>query len=97
MSDPVWSVVQPFKLFPATGGLLPWGCITNMESYFFWQVKGKPETWETIFYNLRNGEYEVWKYPLTEFLYRLFTRKIDSVLLPEEFPSQDAEIEFVLA
>jgi hypothetical protein len=92
--DPMWSVIQPFEYYPAAEGLLPWGCTINVGETFFWQIKGVPEAWETIFYNLRNGEYEVWKYSLTEFLYRLFTRKIESVLLPEDYPPANNQIYF---
>ncbi len=95
--DPAWSVVHPFDLFPAPEGLLPWGCTTHMEDIFFWQVKGKPETWETIFYHLRTGEYEVWKHPLTVFLYQLFTRKIESVLLAEDYPPFGGTVTFISA
>ncbi|MFC1997219.1 SMI1/KNR4 family protein [Chloroflexota bacterium] len=94
MGDPVWTAVHPFGLYPANEGLLPWGGTTNMDNTFFWQIKGAPETWETIFYNLRYGEYEVWKYPLTEFLYRLVTRQIESVLLPEDYPLTERPISF---
>jgi len=93
--DSDWTVVHPFKLYPAPEGLLPWGCTANFGDFFFWRMRGAPQTWETIFYNLRSGEYEVWKYPLTEFLYRVFTRQIESVLLPEDYPPQDGGITFV--
>jgi hypothetical protein len=95
MGDPSWTAVQPFSLYPAEGGLLPWGCTANLGDTFFWHVEGDPVTWETIFYNLRSGEYEVWKYPLTEFLKRLFTRQIESVLLPQDFPSRKKPVAFI--
>lgn len=104
MGDPAWTAVHPFELYPAPEGLLPWGGTTpavslggttNLGEFFFWQIKGPPESWETIFYNLRSGEYEVWKHSLTEFLYRLFTRQIESVLLPEDYPTSDAPVEFI--
>jgi hypothetical protein len=87
LGDPAWTAVHPFELYPAPEGLLPWGCTTNLGDTFFWQIKGHPATWETIFYNLRSGEYEVWKYPISEFLYRIFTHQIASVLLPGDYPS----------
>ena len=97
LGDPSWTAVKPFAYFPALKGLLPWGCTSNLRQVFFWQVKGAPAKWETVFYNLRSGEYEVWKYPLTEFLYRLFTRQIESVLLPEDFPPTENSITFIPA
>ena len=84
---PDWTVVRPFRLYPAPEGLLPWGRTANFGEVFFWQLTGAPPTWETIFYHLRTGEYEVWKLPMMDFLLRLFTRQITSVLLPEDFPS----------
>jgi hypothetical protein len=95
LGDPVWTIVRPFELYPASQGLLPWGCTANLRDCFFWRIKGPPQTWETIVYHLRTGEYEVWKYPLTEFLYRLFTRRIESVLLPEDFPPRHAPVTFI--
>lgn len=95
LGDPVWTVVHPFALFPAPEGLLPWGCTTNLGDTFFWQIKGPSATWETIFYNLRSGEYEVWKHPMSEFLFRLFTRQIESVLLPEDYPPPLGKIDFI--
>lgn len=97
LADPVWTAVQPFELYPAPEGLLPWGGTTNLEDTFFWQIKGPPETWETVFYNLRSGEYEVWKFPLTEFLYRLFTQQVELVLLPDDYPPVDRAITFISA
>ena len=67
-------------------GLLPWGCTNTLGEQFFWKVDGVPETWETVFYNLGSGEYEVWKCPMTEFLFAILARQIESVLLPKDFP-----------
>ena len=106
LGAPSWTAVNPFALYPAPEGLLPWGCTTpaaplggttNLGATFFWQIKGPPETWETIFYNLRSGEYEVWKHTITEFLFQLFTHQIESVLLPKDFPQSDEEIKFIPA
>jgi hypothetical protein len=95
--NPNWTAVDPYALYPDEDGLLPWGCTANLGETFFWQVKGAPETWETVFYHLRSGEYEVWKYPLTGFLVRLLTGQIESVLLPDDFPPIDDGVSFVPA
>jgi hypothetical protein len=89
-----WSIVSPFELYPGVKGLLPWGTSTHFEMGFFWQVDGPPETWITIFYNLRVGEYEVWKMQFTSFLVKLFNREIVSTLLPLNFPPLNQPIEF---
>jgi hypothetical protein len=93
--DVSWSVVHPYQLFPAPDGLLPWGTTANFEKAFFWQVSGPPETWVTVFYNLRDGEYEVWKLTVTNFLTKLLLMEIESVLLSEDFSSQLKLIRFV--
>jgi len=92
--DTSWSVVAPFDLYPAPDGLLPWGTTTKFDHVFFWQITGLPESWVTIFYNLRVGEYEVWKIPFTSFLVKLFQRKIESVLLPKDFLSESGNFYF---
>ncbi|MCJ7703536.1 MAG: hypothetical protein MUO62_18290 [Anaerolineales bacterium] len=92
--DPLWSVVAPFELFPESVGLLPWGTTPDFDISFFWQVSGSPDTWVTIVYNLRVGEYEVWKMPCTSFLSKLFLREIESVLLPDHFPPDPDQIYF---
>lgn len=92
--DPAWTAIQPFELYPAPQGLLPWGATVNYEKIFFWQVDGAPEKWVTVFYNLRNGEYEVWKMPCTNLLARLFSGALQSVLLPEYSPSKSKTYSF---
>ena len=92
--ETLWSVVAPFELYPEPGGLLPWGTTPDFDISFFWQVSGPPETWVTIVYNLRMGEYEVWKMSCTSFLIKLFLRKIKSVLLPDHFPPELDQVYF---
>jgi hypothetical protein len=94
LGDMHWSAVHPFELFPAPDGLLPWGTTANFSDVFLWQVSGPPETWVTVFYNLRDGEYEVWKISFTSFLAKLFLREIESVLLSEDFPPEPDHIHF---
>lgn len=89
-----WSVVNPFELYPADGGLLPWGTTTPMVQSFFWQVDGPPENWITVLYHLQTGEYEVWKLSFSEFILKLMTRQIESVLLPDDFPPCHAPIQY---
>jgi hypothetical protein len=94
MTSRPWSVVKPFELYPAEGGLLPWGTTARMAQSFFWQVDGPPENWITILYHLQTGEYEVWKLPFSIFIRKLLTRQIESVLLPDDFPPRHAPIQY---
>jgi hypothetical protein len=89
-----WTAVHPFRLYPELEGLLPWGCTKNYGDAFFWQVQGSPDIWETVFYDLRRGEYEVWKKTTSELLLHLFTRQAESVLLPDDFPPENDEMVF---
>jgi len=84
LGDAPWSAFHPFELFPATEGLLPWGTTANFGDSFLWQVNGPPEAWVTITYNLRNGEYEVWKLSFTNFLVKLLLKEIESVVLSDD-------------
>jgi hypothetical protein len=95
MGDPSWSAVYPFDLFPAADGVLPWGTTANFGEIFLWQVSGPPETWVTIAYNLRNGEYEVWKLPFTTFLAKLLMKEIESVVLCGDFPFKPEQLDFI--
>ncbi len=95
MRNMPWSAVHPFELFPAVEGVLPWGTTARFEETFLWQVNGKPETWATIVYNLRNGEYEVWKFPFTTFLVKLMLKEIESVVLSGSFPPDPVHIHFI--
>jgi len=94
MVDSAWSVVSPFQLYPAVSGLLPWGTTTHFEQAFFWQMNGSPDTWNTILYDLRGGEYEVWKLCATSFLLNLFRAEIESVLLPQDTWLQNQQVIF---
>jgi len=90
-----WSAVSPFDLFPAQDGLLPWGTMENYKEGFFWQVCGPPDHWPTVFYDLKNGEYEVWKFQFSEFLVKLFLGEIQSVLFPDLQASCNKQIQFL--
>jgi hypothetical protein len=84
-----WSIVRPFELYPALDGLLPWGRVESLAHTLFWQVGGHRDHWSIIFYDLKSGEYEVWKMKFTEFLLKLFTGEIKTVLLPTDFNQED--------
>ena len=89
-----WTAIQPFELYPAANGLLPWGTTTNFEEILFWQVNGTSKNWATVFYNLRLGEYEVWKMPCIDLLVGILSGVIQSVLLAENFLKNGKTIRF---
>lgn len=94
LADSGWTAVRPFELYPAPNGLVPWGTTPDFGLALFWQTGNPPQTWPTVFYNLRNGEYEVWKLPCTGFLAEILSGKARSVLLPDDFPPKKPGIVF---
>ncbi len=93
-AEPGWTMVWPFRLYPASAGLLPWGNAGSLDLIFFWQTGGLPETWPIIFYDLSTGEYETWKKSVPEFLSALFTSQIESVFFPPQFIRTEGKIQF---
>ena len=87
--DTGWTAVTPFELYPASNGLLPWGQAATFGETFFWKVSDQPRTWETIFYHLHSGEYEVWKIPMVDFIYGILSNEIESVLLSKDSISKN--------
>ena len=94
MADPAWTVVRPFELYPAIKGLLPWGNAGDLGLALFWQIGNQPQNWPTIFYDLSTGEYETWKMPMTDFLFRIFTDQIESVFFPKNLMQAENSIWF---
>ena len=78
-----WSIIDPFQLYPAQGGLLPWGMLIDLKVTFFWNLEEDHEIWPTVVYDLRRGEYEVWKFGFVDFLLNLLYGEINSVILPK--------------
>lgn len=75
------------NIYPDCNGLLPWG-ITENGDELFWLVNGIPEHWKVVVYGSRSEEYIEYNCTLTEFLYKLLTRKIKCRLFPDEFPNK---------
>ena len=90
--DPT-SIVHPFELFPAADGLLPCGTTTNFGDYFFWQVKGNPDEWKVVLYNLRDGDYEMFATNFTGFISGVLTGDIVTSILPDDI-MEDGEVIF---
>ena len=95
LSRTPWSVVCPFELYPADEGLLPWGTMENIKETFFWKVNGHPDDWHTIFYNLKTGEYEVWKMRFTEILVKLFEGELKPIITKTDLRHKHKPIQFL--
>ena len=89
-----WSIIDPFQLYPAQGGLLPWGMFVDFKISFFWNPEENLEFWPTVVYDLRRGEYEVWKFGFVDTLLNLFCGEINSVILPKAITLQNKLLRF---
>ncbi|MFE3874198.1 hypothetical protein ACFXPX_07335 [Kitasatospora sp. NPDC059146] len=73
---PIVREQQPFPIFPEPGGLLRWGNSATAET-FHWRVDtDDPDSWSTVV--LGDAKEEVYEFhgPMTEFLAKLFDRRI---------------------
>jgi hypothetical protein len=59
----------PHPIYPEVGGILPWA-LTDNGGRFFWLTKGHPEKWPTVYYADRSPEFEVYRMPCMELLYK---------------------------
>jgi hypothetical protein len=75
-----------YELFPAGGGLLPFGATANGD-VLFWETAGEPQDWAVIVGESRASEYESFGSNMTGFLHDILSRKEVSRIFPEDFPT----------
>jgi len=77
---------QPFPVYPALGGLLPWGVFCSDAAMQCWRTQGKPDAWPTIVLDSDwSEEYFEYATSATGFLVGWLTGKIVISFFPE-FP-----------
>ncbi|MFI0366734.1 SMI1/KNR4 family protein [Actinomadura sp. 1N219] len=83
----------PFSLYPAEGGLFPWG-VTDNSDHLFWRTKGDPDTWTIVVAGHSYAEGEWWEFDgsMTDFIVGIMNREVICPVLASEFPSVDAKI-----
>ena len=64
----------PYKLFPASGGLLPVG-LTDNGDVLHWLTSESPSNWSVVVNASRGPEYQRFDHSLSTFLVRILTRK----------------------
>lgn len=84
---------NPYKLYPAIGGLLP-VAITENGDVVHWLTNGSPEKWVIVVNEARSPDYELFKCNLTEFLEALMEKTIECRAFPKMI--FDEKIEFSL-
>jgi hypothetical protein len=73
------------ELFPAVGGLLPFGATANGD-VLFWETAGEPRNWTVIVSDARAPEYEHFRSNMTDFLHDILSRKEVCRIFPGSFP-----------
>lgn len=73
--------VFPFPVYPAPGGVLPWGTTANGDR-LFWQTVGLPDAWTVMVNAARSSTCETFTCSMTEFLAGLITGTIRSTIIP---------------
>lgn len=73
------------ELFPAAGGLLPFGATDNGH-VLFWETKGEPQDWTVIVREPRAPRYERFASNMTGFLHDILSRREVCAVFPEDFP-----------
>lgn len=70
-----------FSIYPSKGGLYPWAMTSSGEK-IYWETLDIPDEWPIIAYSTRGPEFERWKLPVSEFLYKWISGTLDSKVLP---------------
>jgi hypothetical protein len=76
----------PYRLYPESDGLLPYGKTDNGD-VLYWLTVGKPERWPVVVNAAREPSYERFDCDMTGFLIGILTREIRSSIFPASFPS----------
>ncbi|MFA1551735.1 hypothetical protein [Actinomadura chokoriensis] len=86
----------PFPLYPAEGGLFPWG-VTDNSDHLFWRTQGPPDRWTVVVAEHSYAKDSWWEFngSMTDFIVGIMTREITCPVLASDFPSADARIEQV--
>ncbi len=75
----------PYPLFPAPGGLLPFG-ITDNGDVLHWLTSGAPSSWNVVVNESRGAQYESYHFDMATFLLRVLTREEHCPVFPSAFP-----------
>lgn len=77
---------------PKKGSFFPWAITENGESLIL-IIDGDSSEWNVAIHGVDQGEEELYEMGVTEFLFNLVNKKINSNLLPEDFPSSQISFE----
>ena len=75
-------------LFPAPGGLLPWG-LTDNGDVLSWATIGSPDDWSVVINASRDARLERHASGMTRCLARLLTGEVRSHIFPSDFPGPE--------
>lgn len=78
--------VLPYKLFPESNGVFPFG-ITENGDVLYWHTVGQPDAWTVLVNEARSPDWEAFEMIMTEFLFKVLSRQIHPNAFPSAFPS----------
>ena len=81
----------PRNIFPDIDSFFPWALTDNGETLVWIIESDDCEKWSIGIHSADQGQEEVYNMNTVEFLYCLFSKKIKSKILPEQFPSNNIE------
>jgi hypothetical protein len=89
--------INPYPIFPAPGGILPWGCSDDADE-FFWRTTGEPDQWSIVVHDRSTCESVAFeRIGLVSFLTKLVARRLRKFSLPEFVSTKPARFVSVRA
>lgn len=77
-----------YPLFPAAGGLLPWGATDNGD-VLYWLTMGQPDEWSVVVNAARDPRTEQHPAGMSVFLAKILKGAIVSRIFPDDFPGDE--------
>ena len=76
----------PYKLFPLSPALLPWGTDENANEYFWLADRRPPSKWPVIVAGGRSSSWERFDMSMIDFLSECFLGRLRASVWPDDFP-----------
>lgn len=82
-----WGEELPCPLFPARGGLLPFGATDNGD-VLYWRTSGSPDCWTVVVNDARGPDFDDHDCSMTSFLAEVVSGQRRCSIFPRSFPQE---------
>lgn len=82
-----WGEELPYPLYPAPGGLLPFGATDNGD-VLYWLTSGSPDRWTVVVNEARGPDYDHHYCSMTTFLAEVISGQRRCRIFPRSFPTE---------